>query len=97
MQKKLNNFTRVWAHELIAKTLLEFENAIYDLFERNRITVDSVKTVLWQLLTALYEDELIEEPHRREIIISNIERQKDNLLVNILGEKWSVEAIINIY
>ena len=69
------------------RTLLDFENAILDLFEKNRITVDSAKTVLWQLLTALYEDELIEEPHRREIILSNIERQKDNLLVNILGEK----------
>ena len=54
---------------------------------RSRVTVDGAKTALWQLLTALYEDELIEEPHRREIILSNIERQKDNLLVNILGEK----------
>lgn len=69
------------------KTLLDFENAVLDLFENNRITVDGVKTVLWQLLTALYEDELIEEPHRLEIIISNIEQQKDILLVNILGDK----------
>ena len=40
--------------------------------EKNRVTVDDAKNALWQLLTALYEDELIEEPHRREIIISNI-------------------------
>ena len=70
-----------------AKTLLDFDNAVLDLFERNRITVDGAKTVLWQLLTALYEDELIEEPHRRDTIISNIERQKEFLLINILGPK----------
>jgi hypothetical protein len=57
------------------RTLLDFENAILDLFERNKITVDGAKTVLWQLLTALYEDELIEEPQRRETIIENIEAE----------------------
>jgi hypothetical protein len=65
--------------------LLEFENAILDLFEKNRITIQDAKTVLWTLLTAIYEDELIEEPQRRENIIENIERQKEQLLVNILG------------
>jgi hypothetical protein len=30
---------------------------------------------------------LIEEPHRREIIISNIEQQKELLSENVLGEK----------
>jgi hypothetical protein len=69
------------------RTLLDFENAILDLFERNKITVDGAKTVLWQLLTVLYEDELIEEPHRRDTIISNIEQQKELLLENILGQK----------
>jgi hypothetical protein len=54
-------------------TLLDFENAILDLFEDNRIRVQDVKIVLWTLLTAIYEDELVEEPERREIIISNIE------------------------
>jgi hypothetical protein len=68
-------------------TLLGLENAILDLFEKNRVTVDGAKTALWQLLTALYEDELIEEPHRLEIIISNIEQQKELLLENFLGEK----------
>jgi len=71
------------------KTLLDFENAILDLFQNNRITMEAAKIVLWQLLTALYEDDLIEEPHRRETIISNIEKQKELLLVNILGPKWS--------
>jgi hypothetical protein len=66
-------------------TLLGLENAILDL-EKNRVTVDGAKTALWQLLTALYEDELI-EPHRREIIISNVEQQKELLLENVLGEK----------
>jgi hypothetical protein len=65
--------------------LLDFENAILDLFEKNRITIQDAKTVLWTLLTAIYEDELIEEPQRRENIIENIERQKEQLLVNILG------------
>jgi hypothetical protein len=68
-------------------TLLDFENAILDLFEKNRITIQDAKTVLWTLLTAIYEDELIEEPPRRETIIENIERQKEQLLVNILGPR----------
>jgi hypothetical protein len=67
--------------------LLDFENAILDLFEKNRITIQDAKIVLWTLLTAIYEDELIEEPHRRETIIANIERQKEQLLVNILGPR----------
>jgi hypothetical protein len=65
--------------------LLDFENAILDLFEDNRIPVQDAKIVLWTLLTAIYEDELIEEPQCRETIIENIERQKEQLLVNILG------------
>jgi hypothetical protein len=68
-------------------TLLDFENAVLDLFEKNRITIQDAKTVLWTLLTAIYEDELIEEPRRRETIIENIERQKEQLLVNILGPR----------
>jgi hypothetical protein len=69
------------------RTLLDFENAILDLSEKNRITIQDAKTVLWTLLTAIYEDELIEEPHRRETIVENIERQKEQLLVNILGPR----------
>ena len=46
------------------RTLLDFENAILDLFEKNRITIQDAKMVLWTLLTAIYEDELIEEPSR---------------------------------
>jgi len=42
------------------RTLLDFENAILKLFEKNRITIQDAKTVLWTLLTAIYEDELIE-------------------------------------
>jgi len=68
-------------------TLVDFENSILDLFESNRITIQDAKIVLWTLLTAIYDDELIEEPKRRKTIISNIERQKDNLLVNILGPR----------
>ena len=68
-------------------TLLDFENDILDLFEKNRITIQDAKTVLWTLLTAIYEDELVEEPERRENIIENIERQKEQLLVNILGPR----------
>jgi uncharacterized DUF497 family protein len=72
---------------MTARTLLDFENAILDLFEKNRITIQDAKTVLWTLLTAIYEDELIEEPQDRETIIENIERQKEQLLVNILGPR----------
>jgi hypothetical protein len=68
-------------------TLLDFENAILDLFEKNRIPVQDAKIVLWTILTAIYEDELVEESERREIIIENIERQKEQLLVNILGPR----------
>ena len=71
---------------MTARTLLP-ENAILDLFEKNRITIQDAKTVLWTLLTAIYEDELIEEPQGRETIIENIERQKEQLLVNILGPR----------
>jgi hypothetical protein len=63
---------------------LNFENAILELFEKNRITIQDIKIVLWTLLTAIYEDELIEEPPHRETIIENIERQKEQLHVNIL-------------
>jgi hypothetical protein len=45
------------------------------------------RLLLWTLLTAIYEDELIEEPQRRETIIENIETQKEQLLVNILGPR----------
>ena len=68
------------------RTLLDFENAVLDLFEKNRINIQDAKIVLWTLLTAIYEDELIEEPPHRETIIENIERQKEQLLANILGE-----------
>ena len=74
---------------MTARTLLDFENAILDLFEKNRITIQDAKIVLWTLLTTkkVYEDELIEEPQRRETIIENIERQKETLLINILGPR----------
>jgi hypothetical protein len=72
---------------MTARTMLDFENAILDLFEKNRITVQDAKIVLWTLLTAIYEDELVEEPQRRETIIENIERQKEQPLVNILGPR----------
>jgi hypothetical protein len=72
--------------KMTARTLLDFENAILDLFEKNRITISDAKIVLW-FLTAIYEDELIEEPQHRGNIIENIERQKEQLLVNILGPR----------
>jgi len=52
-----------------------------------RDAVQDAKIVSWTILTAIYNNELVEEPERREIIISNIERQKDLLLINILGQK----------
>jgi hypothetical protein len=51
------------------RTLLDYENAILDLLEIE--SPSRCKT--WSLLTAIYEDELIEET-----IIS--ERQKEQLL-----------------
>ena len=72
---------------MTARTLLDFEDAILDLFEKNRITIQDAKIVLWTLLTAIYEDDLIEESQRRETIIENIERQKETLLINILGPR----------
>jgi hypothetical protein len=41
-------------------TLLDFENAILDLFEDNRIPVQDAKIVLWTILTAIYNNELVE-------------------------------------
>jgi hypothetical protein len=55
-------------------TLLDSGNAILDLLEDNRIPVQDAKIVLWTILTAIYNNELVEEPERREIISSNIER-----------------------
>lgn len=43
------------------------------------------KIVLWTILSAIYEEEFVQDPQHREMIISNIERQKDTLLENILG------------
>ena len=40
----------------------------------------ALKLFYGELLTALYEDESIEEPDRRDTIISNIEQQKELLL-----------------
>ena len=42
-------------------TLLDFENAILDLFQDNRIPVENAKIVLWTVLTAIYNNELVEE------------------------------------
>jgi uncharacterized DUF497 family protein len=78
---------QLMGEKMTARTLLDFENAILDLFEKHRITIQDAKAVLWTLLTAIYEDELIEEPQGRETIIENIERQKEQLLVNILGPR----------
>ena len=35
---------------MTARTLLDFEKAILDLFEQNRITIRGAKTVLWTYL-----------------------------------------------
>jgi uncharacterized DUF497 family protein len=83
----VKDYDEVWNGWKMTARTLYFENAILDLFEKNRITIQDAKIVLWTLLTAIYEDELIEEPQRRETIIGNIERQKEQLLVNILGPR----------
>jgi hypothetical protein len=73
-------------------TLLDFENAILDLFEDNRI---HVQDVLWIILTAIYNNELVEEPERREIIINNIERQK--AIIAIPSEHFAPITTVNIW
>jgi hypothetical protein len=35
--------------KMTARTLLDFEDAILDLLEKNRITIQDAKTVLWTL------------------------------------------------
>ena len=65
----------VWNGRVMMRTLLDFENDILDLFEKNRITIQDAKIILWTLLTAIYEDELIEEPQYRETILSNIKTE----------------------
>jgi hypothetical protein len=35
-------------------TCVELENDILDLFEKNKITVQDGKVILWTLLTAIY-------------------------------------------
>jgi hypothetical protein len=58
---------RRYLYEPARLTCVELENAILDLFEKNKITFQDGKVILWILLTAIYEVELIEEPRRREI------------------------------
>ena len=67
--------------KMTVKTLLDIENSILDLFEINRITIQDAKTVLWTLLTAIYEDELIEEPQRRETIIEILRDRMSSFLL----------------
>lgn len=67
------------------KTLLEFENAILDLFIDNKITDEVSEKLIWQLLMSFYRDELIKRPQNREAIIETIEKQKDTLLLNVFG------------
>jgi len=74
------------------RTLLDVENAILDLFEKNRITIRDAKTVLWTLLTAIYEDELIQEPQRRETILENIETE-GVASCQYLGSKMSLYTL----
>jgi hypothetical protein len=52
--------------KMTARTLLDFENAILDLFEKNRINIQDAKTVLWTLLTAIYEEPSTPRDHYRE-------------------------------
>jgi hypothetical protein len=59
---------------MTAKTLLDFENAILNLFEKNRITIETANFITDNMVTAIYEDELIEEPQNLETIISIIEK-----------------------
>jgi hypothetical protein len=60
-------------------------SAILDLFEKNRITIQDAKVVLWTLLTAIYEDELIEEPHRREILFRISRGRRNSFLLIFWG------------
>ena len=67
--------------------LFRKHNEFYNIQGYDDIKDIVKRAVLSTLLAAIYEDELIEEPHSRETIISNIERQKEQLLVNFLGPR----------
>ncbi|MFZ0513253.1 MAG: hypothetical protein WAM14_16710 [Candidatus Nitrosopolaris sp.] len=60
---------------------------ILDTFVKNDIEPEDAKSVLWVILTSIYETELIEYPSAREKIIDTVENQKETLLINILGTK----------
>jgi len=47
----------------------------------------SILTAYINRLASHGQKKLIEEPQRREAVIENIERQKEQLLVNILGPR----------
>ena len=67
--------------------ILDLQNDIIDWLEKREICPDCATITLWSALSSLYENQLIEEPQNRETIISNIEKQKELLLLNILGPK----------
>ena len=77
---------------LLPQFLFFFGFAIIGLSsEDNRIPVQDAKIVLWTILTAIYNNELVEEPERREIIINNIERQKDCCSLTFWGRNDTEE------
>jgi hypothetical protein len=50
------------------------------------MNTNDAKIILWTLLAAVYERDQIKHPSYRNIIIDNIEQQKQYLLLNILGD-----------
>jgi len=70
----METVTKYGVGKWLLEPLLEFENAILDLFEKNRITIQDAKTVLWTLLTDIYEDELCRSiPANMNILSSNLD------------------------
>ena len=79
---------------MTARPLPNFENAILDLFEKNRITIHDAKIVLWILLTAIccaytfkLEDDALTENKTMEIVMNNT-------IFTILDDKTSVDTMI---
>jgi hypothetical protein len=67
--------------------ILDFQNDVIDLLQKKDICLNCVKIILWSILGAIFEEQLIEDPQCRGTIIQDIEKGKEMMLLNILGPR----------
>ena len=68
------------------RTLLDVENAILDIFEKNMITFDGAKTALWQLLRLSIKMSWLRS-HSAERLLSQTSRDTRNYCLLIFWDR----------